>query len=45
MKHLFPYILTGLDILACIWYAFNKDYWRAAYWLSAAVLTLSTTRF
>lgn len=44
-KHIFPYCLSVLDIVAALVYLYHKDYNRAIYWLSAASLTFSTTRF
>ena len=40
---LFPTILIILDVLASFVYAFEPDWRRAIYWLSAAVLTMSVT--
>jgi hypothetical protein len=45
MKNVFPYILMTLDFGAAIVYGFQGDYWRAVYWISAGMLTLTTTRF
>jgi len=39
----FPCALIALDIGASITYAYNGDWRRALYWLSAAVLTSTVT--
>lgn len=39
----FPYILTFLDLCACIAYLAADDIRRAIYWLAAAVLTMCVT--
>jgi len=44
MKHIFPYVLTALDLCAAIFYLINKDYWRDGYWIAAGFLTFSTTK-
>lgn len=43
MKNFFPYLLSILDLVACIGYIFCKDYVRAIYWVSASILTFTTT--
>ena len=40
--YIFPIVLAALDIGAAIVYAYNKDYARMMYWLSAASITIST---
>lgn len=44
LKHAIPYVCTALNAVAGIIYLCAGDKPRAAYWLSAAVLTFSTTR-
>lgn len=39
----FPAILMILDIFAAAGYAWNKDFMRAGYWLSAAAITFFAT--
>ena len=43
MDRVFPYLIIGLDILACGCYFAYGDYRRGVYWLSAAVLTICVT--
>lgn len=42
MKNFFPILLTCLDFVAAIVYAFNKDWCRVIYWIAAGILTLTT---
>ena len=43
-KDSIPYVCTTLNVIAGVVYLCAGDKPRAAYWLSAAVLTFSTTR-
>jgi hypothetical protein len=38
-----PTVLIVIDVAAAIVYLFHKDYRKAVYWLSAAILTASVT--
>lgn len=42
-SHLIPYVLCVLDLLCAATYAVKHDWPRVAYWVSAAILTYSTT--
>ena len=41
--HVFPSIMILLDLCCSALYLWDKDYWRAGYWLAAAFLTLCVT--
>ena len=44
MTHSIPLLLSTIDVVCAACYAWQKDWPRTAYWLSAAVLTWSTTK-
>jgi len=43
MKHFFPAVLIGLDIIAAVVYAYYGDRGRGVYWICAAGITYSAT--
>jgi hypothetical protein len=44
MNNLLPYLLCLIDLGCALQYGCAKDWPRVGYWVSAAVLTFSTTR-
>ena len=42
LAHAFPFLLAVLDVAAAVVYVAKGDPARGVYWISAAILTLST---
>jgi hypothetical protein len=42
-RHFLPCLLMAIDVLAAARYAYDRDWGRAIYWLSAAAITGSAT--
>lgn len=44
VAHAIPLVASVLNIGAALVYLWQRDYWRAAYWFAASLVTLSTTK-
>lgn len=42
-KAFFPGVLMLLDLCAATRYGYEGEWWRAVYWVAAAVITLAAT--
>ena len=41
MKNPFVILLMIVDVMASVWYLAGGEWWKAVYWVAAAVLSMS----